>query len=135
MNTIRSINIKRIIKERLSDKVQFCKPTCESKSYWIQSEYLLSADENILPDPINAILTLYAIESCCLFSIIRYWKSWENILESTELLELDKRLFNLIAWIVTPIAAMGKNGFVQLSGRKIATVSEIVQNILKFNPW
>ena len=50
-------------------------------------------------------------------------------MELTEPLELDKWLFNLIAWIVTPIAAMGKNGFAQLSGQKITTVSEIVQNI------
>ena len=41
----------------------------------------------------------------------------QNILESGELLELGKRLFNLIACIVSPSAAMGKNGFVQLSER------------------
>ena len=53
----------------------------------------------------------------------------QNILESGELLELGKRLFNLIACIVSPSAAMGKNGFVQLSERQATKVSKIVQNI------
>ena len=57
INTIRSIDIKRIIEERLSGKVQCCKFTCESRSRGIQSEYVLSADKSILPDVINAILT------------------------------------------------------------------------------
>ena len=50
-------------------------------------------------------------------------------MESGELLELDKRLFNLIAWIVSPSVAMGKNGFVQLSERQATKVSKIVQNM------
>ena len=33
----------------------------------------------------------------------------QNILESDELLELDKWLFNLIAWIVSPSAAIVQN--------------------------
>ena len=57
INTIRSIDISRIIVERLSGKVQFCKPTSESRSREIQSEYVLSADENILPDTFSAMLT------------------------------------------------------------------------------
>ena len=57
INTIQSIDIKRVIEERLSGKVQFCRPTCESRSRGIQSEHVLSADENILSDVINAILT------------------------------------------------------------------------------
>ena len=53
----------------------------------------------------------------------------QNVLESDELLELDKQLFNLIAWIVSPSAAMVKNGFIRLSERKATKVSEIVKNI------
>ena len=56
----------------------------------------------------------------------------QNILESDELLELDKQLFNLIAWIVSPSAAMDENGFVQLFERK--KVSKIVQNIQTLVP-
>ena len=58
----------------------------------------------------------------------------QNILESGELLELDNRLFNLIAWIVIPSAALGKNDFVQLSERKATKLSEIVQNIQSLFP-
>ena len=58
----------------------------------------------------------------------------QNILESDELLELDKRLFNLIAWIVSPSAAMGKIGFVRLSERKATKVSEIFQNVQSLVP-
>ena len=50
----------------------------------------------------------------------------QNNLEPDELLQLDKWLFNLIAWIVSPSAAMGKNGFVRLSEQKTTNVSEIV---------
>ena len=53
----------------------------------------------------------------------------QNVLESDELLELDKQLFNLIAWIVSPSAAMGKKGFIRFSERKATKVSEIVKNI------
>ena len=48
---------------------------------------------------------------------------------SNEFLDLDKRLFNLIAWIVSPNTAMGKDGFVGFSYRKVLQISEIVQNI------
>ena len=58
----------------------------------------------------------------------------QNILESGELLELDNRLFNLIAWIVSPSAALGKNDFVQLSEQKATKLSEIVQNIQSLFP-
>ena len=51
-------------------------------------------------------------------------------MELDELLELDKRLFNLIAWEVSPSAAMGKNGFVQLSEQKGTNVSESVQSLV-----
>ena len=48
-------------------------------------------------------------------------------MESDELLELDKRLFILIA-------AMRKKGFAQLSERKATKVSKIVQNIQSLVP-
>ena len=38
-------------------------------------------------------------------------------------------MFNLVAWIVSPNAAMGKDGFAGLSYRKATKISEIVQNI------
>ena len=148
INTMGSIEIKRIVEERLSDKVQFCKPTCESRSRGIQSEYVLSADENILSDAINTILTGEGITNYMQPKAVAYSISsdieshekipWpptpQNILESGELLELDKLLFNLIAWIVSPSAAMDKNGFAQLSERKATKVSEIVQNTQSLVP-
>ena len=148
INTIRSIDIKRIIEERLSGKDQFCKPTCESRSRGIQSEHVLSADENILSDAINANLTGEGITNYMQLKTVAYSISsdiesrekipWpptpQNILESDELLELDKRLFNLIAWIVSPSASMGKNGFVRLSEKKTTKASKIVQNLHSLVP-
>ena len=55
-------------------------------------------------------------------------------MESDELLKLDNRLLKLIAWIVSPSAAMGKTGFVRLSERKATKVSKIVQNIQSLVP-
>ena len=55
-------------------------------------------------------------------------------MESDELLKLDNRLLKLIAWIVSPSAAIGKTGFVRLSERKATKVSKIVQNIQSLVP-
>ena len=55
-------------------------------------------------------------------------------MESDELLKLDNRLLKLIAWIVSPSAAMGETGFVRLSERKATKVSKIVQNIQSLVP-
>ena len=55
-------------------------------------------------------------------------------MESDELLKLDNRILKLIAWIVSPSAAMGKTGFVRLSERKATKVSKIVQNIQSLVP-
>ena len=148
IDLIRSIDIKRLLKERLDEKLQFCMPTCASSSHGIQTEYVLSADANILPDAINAIITGEGVSSymqlkaiACLISLdiqsrekIPWPPTPQDILESDELLELDMRLFNLLAWIVSPNASMGKNGFVGLSYRKATKVSEIVQNIQSLVP-
>ena len=139
INTIRSIDISRIIEERLSGKVQFCKPKSWNSvwvciiCWWKRFTWYIQRYANQVRN-----YKLYAIESCCLFNIItikiesREKTPWsptpQNILELHELLELDKRLFNLTAWEVSPSAAMGKNGFVQLSERKGTNVSEIVQS-------
>ena len=40
----------------------------------------------------------------------------------------------MIAWIVSPNAAMGKDGFVELSYGKATKISEIVQNIQSLVP-
>ena len=71
---------------------------------------------------------MYTIKSYLTFNSIsfdiqgREKISWpptpKDILESNELLDLDKHLFDFIARIVIPNAAMGKDGFVQLSYRK-----------------
>ena len=42
---------------------------------------------------------------------------------------MDKCLLNLIAWIVSLNAALGKNGFVGLFYHKTTKISEFVQNI------
>ena len=72
INTIRSIDVKRIIEERLRGKVQFCKFTCESRIREIQSECVLSADENILPDAVNAILIGEGITNCMQLKAVAY---------------------------------------------------------------
>ena len=148
INTIRSIDIKRIVEERLSNKVQFCRPICETRSRGIQSEYVLSADENILLDAIIAILTGEGIINYIQLKAVAYLISsdiescekipWpptpQNNLETDELLELDKRLFNLIAWIVSPSASISKNGFVRLSEKKTIKASKNVQNLHSLVP-
>ena len=148
IDSVRSIDIRRLLEDRLQGKIQFCTPTCTSSSHGIQSEYILSADANILPDAINAIVTgegvtnymqLKAISRSILTDIQGREKvpcppTPQDILQSDDLLDLNKRLFNLIAWVVNPNAAMGKNGFVGLSYRKATKVSEIVRNIQSLVP-
>ena len=85
---------------------------------------------------------LYETKSHITFNIIRFSRSGKNTLPSNfqghtwinEFSDLDKLLFNLIAWIVSPNAAMGKDGFVVLSYRKATKISEIVQNIQSLVP-
>ena len=140
VDSIRSINIKNLIEKQLEGEARCCMPKSAKR---IQSGYVIYADANILPDAINAIVTgegvtnymqLKAISRSILFDIQGREKiSWppapRDILESNEFLDLNKRLFDLIAWIVSPNAAMDKDGFVGLSYRKATKISEIVQNI------
>ena len=105
-----------------------------------QSGFVISTYVNILPDAINAIVTgegvtnymqLKAISRSILFNIQDREKlpsspTPKDILESNEFLDLDKRFLNLIPWIVSPNAAMGKDGFVGLSYCKSRNISEIV---------
>ena len=105
-----------------------------------QSGFVISTYVNILPDAINAIVTgegvtnymqLKAISHSILFNIQDREKlpsspTPKDILESNEFLDLDKRFLNLIPWIVSPNAAMGKDGFVGLSYCKARNISEIV---------
>ena len=113
-----------------------------------QCGFVISAYVNILPDAINAIVTgegvtnyvqLKAISRSILFNIQDREKlpsspTPKDILESNEFLDLDKRFLNLIPWIVSPNAAMDKDGFVGLSYRKARNISEIVQNVQSLVP-
>ena len=56
------------------------------------------------------------------------------ILESNEFLDLDKLLFGLIGWAVSPNAAMVKEGFVEFSYSKGKKVNEITQKIQSLVP-
>ena len=105
-----------------------------------QSGYLISADASILPDEINVIATgedvtnymqLKAILGSISFDFegrekIPWPPSPKIIFESNEFWDLDKILFDLIAWIVRPNVAMGKDDFVGLSYRKAAKINKII---------
>ena len=140
----REVYALRQLRQRLEGKVRCCMPKSAKNT---QSGFVTSVDANILPDAISAIVTrgvtnyiqLKAISRSMSFDIQGREKvSWpptrKNILESNEFFELDKSLFNLIAWIVSPNAAMGKDGFVELSYGKATKISEIVQNIQSLVP-
>ena len=132
------------MEQRLPGKIQFCTPTCSSSSHGLQGEYVLSSDVSVLPDAINAIITGEGVANYMQMKAIsrsismdiqsREKVPWPptppDILQSDALLEMNTRLYNLIAWVVIHNAAMGKNGFVGLSYRKATKVSEIVQNML-----
>lgn len=47
-------NWQKLIKKKLEGKVRYCRKKSEKNT---QSGYLISADENILPDVINAFVT------------------------------------------------------------------------------
>ena len=54
------------------------------------------------------------------------------IIESSEMME--KGLYNIVAWIVSPNSYIDKNGFVKLPPRKATKVSEICHNIQSLVP-
>ena len=147
IDSVRSIDIKQILEGNLSGKIQFCTPTDKSCSHGLSSEYILSADTNILPDAISAIITGEGITNYMQLKAIarsistdiqnRKKVPWpptpQDILQSNDL-DLNKQLFNMIAWITSPNANLDKNGFVTLSYRKATKVCEIVQNIQSLVP-
>ena len=116
-SSIRSIDIKEKIEEKMKNRVIFCKPTqgCSNAS-----EYVVPADVNILPDAIHAISTGEGITNYLQLKSIaqniskeiqsKPKKPWpptpQDIVESEE--TYNKRLFNFIAWIVSPISYMYK---------------------------
>ena len=121
---MKNINIKKLIKKHLEGKVRCCMPKSAKRT---QSGYVISADENILLDAINNIVTgegvtnymqLKAISHSISFDIkgrenIQGPPTANDIPESNEFLYLDKHLCNLIISIVSPNPAMGKDCFVE----------------------
>ena len=120
VDSIGSTDIKNLIEKRLEGKFRCCMPKSAKST---QSRSVISADVNILPDAINAIVTgegatnymqLKTIPCSISFDIqgrekIPWPPAPKYMLELNEFLDLDKRLFNLIARIVNPNAAMGKD--------------------------
>ena len=143
VESLRSIDIKRILEEKLKGKIIFCKPTTSGSK---TSEYVVSADANTLPDAIDAIVTgkgisnylqLKNMSRSISYDIQSHEKiPWpptpQVIIESEDV--LDNRLYNMIAWIVSPSSTMGKDGVVELSHGKATKVCEIVQNIQSLVP-
>ena len=142
-HTVRAIDIKNLLMDTLSPKIQFCKSSHSAAS---ASEFIMSSDITILPDAIHSIVTgkgitnllqLKAISRLISKDIQSQEKySWpptpQEIIERDDM--LDKRMYNIIAWIVSPNSYMGKDGYVNLSSNKATKVSEICQNIQSLVP-
>ena len=56
----------------------------------------------------------------------------QNLIELDD--PLNRRLFNLVSWIISPNSYAGKDGFVKFSDRKAIKVKEICQNIQSLVP-
>ena len=109
--SLRSIDIKAMIRDHFKEKVIFCKPTVSSSKV---SEYVISADSTVMPDTIHLVTTGNGINSCLQLKSIAQSisqdiqsypvKDWpptpQVIIESTE--KVNKTLFNFIAWTVDP---------------------------------
>ena len=148
VESVRGIDVRGILEDHLKDKVQFCVPTCTSSGHGMQSEYVMSSDSNILSDAIQSIVTGQGISNYKQLKSLGHSISLEiqsresipwpptpqDVIDSQKDLDLNRKLFNLIAWVVSPNAAMDKNGFVKLSSRKEIKVNEIVQNIQALVP-
>ena len=143
IEAVRGVDIKSLIEKCLENKVKFCKPTDGSNKI---SEYAISSDFNILPDTLHAMHTGEGITnylqvknisksiSANIKSIPK--KSWpptpQDILKYEE--PLDKILYNLIAWIVSPKSSMGKDGYVKLPKAKMIKVTQCCNNIQSLVP-
>ena len=123
-DSVRSIDIKKMIQEQLKDKVMFYKLTHSSRN---TSEYVVAADSNVIPDTIHLVKTGEGITSCLqLRSIARsvseeiqsYPKNdWpptpQKLIETEEI--VNNTLFNFIAWVVSPSSCISSDGYVNLS--------------------
>ena len=126
-DTLRSIDIKKMIENKLTNKVIFCKPTHGSSN---TTEYVVSSDAQILHDAIHSINTGEGITNYIQLKNIAQSISTE-IQSNTEIpwpptpqvviesaVPLNKTLYNTIAWIVSPNAHLDKDGIVKLSTSK-----------------
>ena len=136
---LRSIDIKKEIQDRFKDKIVFCKPSdkCTSNA----TEYVLSANERILPNAISATVTGESISNCLQLKNIASSisndiqsnpkKSWpptsQDIINSED--ACHRSLYNFMAWIVSPNSCMDGDGVVRLSKSKSTKANEICQKI------
>ena len=143
VSSVRAVDVKIALNKRLLDKIQFCKAAQSSSN---SSEYVLPSDRSVLPNAIHSIVTgsgitnhiqLKALSRQISKNIQSHPKlPWpptpQDVIEGNEI--LDKRLYNVIAWIVSPSSYLGKDGYVNLLPGKATKVSEICYNIQSLVP-
>ena len=123
---------KNLIEKWLEGKARCCMPKSARST---QSEYVISADASSLPDAIKAIVTRECVTnymqlkaiSCSISSDIKGQEKNPDFhlqriyLSQMKFSELDKWLFNLIAWILSPMlfwAKMVLLGFLNIKPQK-----------------
>ena len=143
-STLRSIDLKNKVVGKFDDKLKFMKSSQSSTSN--TSEFVMSADESVLPSCLSTVLLGGGIQTSLLVKncgkvvsveiqdrLPKEKRQWlptpQNILEEKNLNTSNNTFFNLIVSIVSPNSTLDKNGTVKLSQVKATKVSKICDDI------
>ena len=148
-STLRTIDLKNKVVEKFDDKLKFMKSSQFSTSN--TSEFVMSADESVLPNFLSPVLLGGGIQKSLLVKNCRKVVSAEiqdrlskekrqrpptpqNILEEKNINISNNNLFNFIASNVSPNSTLDENGTVKQSKVKATKVSKICDDIEALMP-
>ena len=143
-STLCCIDLKNKLVEKFDDKLKFTKSSQSSTSN--TSEFVMSADESVLPNCLSTVLLGGSIQESLLVKncgkvvyaeiqdrLSKEKRQWsltpQGILEEKNINTSNNTSFKLTASIVSPNSTLDENGTVKLSKIKTTRVSKICDDI------
>ena len=148
-STLRCIDLKNKLEEKFHHKLKSIKSSQSSTSN--TSEFIMSADESVLPNCLSTVLPGGGIQKSLLVKnygkvvsaeiqdrLSKEKRQWsptpQDILEEKNINTSNNTLFNLTASIFSPNSTLDENGTVKLSKFKATKVSKICDDIETLKP-
>lgn len=142
---VRSVDLKRKLKEKFGDKLMFLQ-----RGKGNESEYVLAKSDRIMSDCLEAMSNSTGIEESISVKNIgrmigrsivsankekeKLWPPTPQDIINSDLSPSSDLLYNLIGWIVHPDASYGKDGIVKLPPSKVPKVTKLCTDIESLAP-